>query len=127
MSGVLHLEHDVEIPALFVAGLILETFEWDADLELVPVLSQAALRGKHEILAEIGGNPSRDRGRPRAGKTLALLDDGAVHLHAERVEAEDVRLSVIVERAEQNLDVVVGGDLVAIRERRVHGSMRLER
>ncbi len=125
-TGVLNLAHNVEIPALLVARLVLEALERDLDLDLVPVFSEATLRREHEVLAQVRRDASREGRRPSARECLTLFHYRPVHLDAEWVNTEDVRLAVVVKSAEQNLHVVVGCDLVAIGERRVDGAVRLE-
>jgi hypothetical protein len=124
---VLNLAHDVEVPALLVARLILEALEWNADLDLVPVVCQPPLRAEHEILAQIRRDAAGESRRPRARETLPLLNDRTIHLYAKGIHTEHIRLTVVVERAEEDLHVVVGRDLVAISECRVDRAMRLER
>ena len=40
---MLNLSHDVEVPALHVVGLVLETLERNLDLDLVAVIGDATL------------------------------------------------------------------------------------
>ena len=104
---MLHLPHDVDVPALHIGGLILDTLERNFDLDFVAVFRELTLGAEHEILTQVRRNPAGQRRRPGAGENLSLLDDGSVHLHAEWIDGEDVGLSMVVEGAEQDLDVVV--------------------
>src|SRR5437763_1535819 len=63
---------------------------------------------------------------PGAGQDLSLFDDGTVHLNAEWIHGKDIRLTMVVEGAEEDLDVVVRADLVSIRERSVDAAVPLE-
>jgi hypothetical protein len=124
---VLHLPHDVDVPALQIRGLVFQALERNANLDFVAGLGQSALGCENEILTEIGRRATGKRRRPPAVEARARLHDRTVHLHAERIHREDVCLSLVVKRAEQNLNVVIGRDLVAVGERGVHGGMALER
>ena len=53
------------------------------------------------------------RFEPGHAGRLALVQD-AIRLDAERVHAENHRLTVVVEGVEQDFDVVVRGDFVAV-------------
>src|SRR3954471_13581024 len=120
------LADDVQVPRLRIGRLVLEVLERNANLHLVAVVSYTPFGAEDEILAEIGRDAPRQRRRPAAGQCLTLLDDGAVHLDTQRIDAENVRLPVVVEGAEQDLDVVVRRDLVAIGESGVRGAVLLE-
>src|SRR5206468_2755207 len=50
VSGVLYFTDDVDVPALFVARLILEALERNPDLDFVAVRSQPPFRREDEIL-----------------------------------------------------------------------------
>src|SRR5690349_20243668 len=102
---MLYFTHDIEIPALHIGRLILESLERNLDLDFVSVIGDASLRAEHEVLTEIRSYTARQCRRPRTGERLSLLDDGAVHLHAQRIHSEHVSLTMIVEGAEQNLHV----------------------
>jgi hypothetical protein len=58
---------------------------------------------------------------------LRALDDDAVALNAQRVHREDCRLTSVAERRQEDPDVVVGIDLVAIGERGLDGAGLRER
>src|SRR5260221_11509922 len=69
------------------------------------------------------------RERAAGESTLERLigfEDGAIGLDAKRVDGKDGGLPPVVERAEEDLDVVVAADAVAIGERRPRRSVRLE-
>jgi hypothetical protein len=68
--------------------------------------------------------PALERAEGSAAAVVRTFDEHAVGLNAERVDAEDERLPSIFERVEENLDLIVGVDAIAVRERRVHGAGR---
>ena len=128
VARVLHLPEDAETPDLLVSGLVANALERDADLHLVAVVGDPALRFVDEIRAEIHGVPhGAEVARQPGDATLHALAQRAVRLHAERVRPEHQRLAMVVEGVDQDLHVVVGRDLVAVGERRVHRAVRLER
>ena len=82
MTGVLHLTHDLDPPALHVGRLIAQGLEGDADLDLVAGVGESTLGLKDVIGAEIGRFASRGRDREPLRAADALLDNRAVHLDA---------------------------------------------
>ena len=125
-ARVLHLAHDVDVPALLVRRLKFETFERNAKLDLVAVFGEPSFRREHKVLTQVGRRAAGKGRRPTAGARLPRLDDRPIELNAEWIHSEDERLSLIVKGAEQQLHVVVGADLVAIGQRGVDGAVRLE-
>jgi hypothetical protein len=109
---MLHAPDDVDAPALRLRLLVADTLEGNADLDLVPVFREPSLRLELMIGVEIGSLP--------VGKH-------PVALHAKRVDGEEVCAPAVVERVEEELNVVVAADAVAIGVRRVHRAVRLER
>src|SRR6185503_13120745 len=107
---MLHLTDDVDVPRLDIRGLVFEAFERDTELDLVAVIGQSALRYEDEVLAQVGRGTSSERRRPSAPGRGARLDDRAIHLDAKRIDGEHVRLTPVVKRAKQDLDVVIGAD-----------------
>ena len=121
---VLHLPDDVQPPVLCRGALVAQALERDADFDLVSVIGDAALR----LVDEVSGQVHRVADRaPQTGHAgLGALVQHAVGLNAEGVHAEHDRLAVVVERVEQDLHVVVGGDLVPVGEGGMYGTGRLE-
>ncbi len=120
MTRGLHHPDDVEAPVLRITRLVAQGLERDPHLDLVAPGGLVALGFVDVVGAQVerigagdGGGEEVD-GRPRR------VAQRAVGLHAERVHAEDQRLAPVVEGVEQDLDVVVAGDLVAIGERGAH-------
>src|SRR5512132_3280015 len=100
---MLDLTHDVDVPALWIGGLISQALEWNPNLHLVAVVGHSAFGRENEILAEIGRGPTGERRRPPAARR-AGLDDRAVHLNAERIDGEQVDLPLVVKRAQEKLN-----------------------
>ena len=75
---------------------------------------------------EVGAQVVLTRRDVRAGNESAGLVLRPVGLNAEWIDDEHERAIALVERVEMDLDVVVGGDAVAVGERGGDASMRLE-
>src|SRR5205814_6915584 len=115
MAAALDLSDDVQPPVLLRCRLVAQALERNANFNLVPGSGEMPLRIEHEVGAEIGERTAA----ADAAEMIALLralDYRAVHLHAERVDAEHRRLPSVIERRQQNLDPVVVLDAVARRE-----------
>ena len=125
VAGVLHLADDVDVPRLQPRRLQLHTLEGNPDLHLVAICGDAPFRREDEVLAEIRRYTRGGAGGPPL-RCLADFVDRAVHLDAEGVYPEEQRLSLVVKGTEQDLDVVIGIDLVAVRERGMHRAVFLE-
>ncbi|MBK8003768.1 MAG: hypothetical protein IPK12_07410 [Gemmatimonadetes bacterium] len=127
-AGMLHQAEDVELPGLLVGRLVAQALERDADLDLVAPRHQPAARLEQEVGREV-----RPLARPRRAAVEAAaahhpaLGEHPVRLDAERVHREHERLPAVVEGAEEELDVVVGEDAVAVRQRGVNLAVRLAR
>jgi hypothetical protein len=121
---VLHLAGDVDSPPLLLRRLEAEALERDPDLDLVAVVGQTPLRLEHEVGAQVGGLPADHRVVEAVAAGGSGLHQRAVRLDAERVHREDDACRPS-SKVEQDLDVVVRADLVAVRQRRVHLAVRL--
>ena len=116
-SGVLHLADDVDAPILRLRGLIAEALERNPDLHFVTPVSHAPARLKDVVGAQVGLLAPDDRPPDEsAGRDVRAFHDRAVALYAKRIDREHQRLLAIVKRAEQDLDVVVAEDLIAVGE-----------
>ena len=111
IATVMHVPVDLQSPALRRRRRIAKARERDADLYDVTRVGHASLRLPDEVGAQI---------------VLAGRDVRAVGLHAERVDDEHERAIALVEGVEVDLDVVIGGDAVAVGERGGDRSARLE-
>ena len=120
---VLDRPHRIEAPRLRIGALILEALERHAHLDFVAVLGEPSLRLEDEVGVEIGKLAAVRAPRPTA--RLVVLDQRAIRLHAERIDAEHDRLTAVVERPDEQLDAVVAEDLVTIAKRGMHGAVRL--
>ena len=125
---MLHLPHNVDPPVLHVLRLIAKALERNPDFHLVAGRSRATLRLEDEVRAEIGLFARLLAASERAAAAAArALVQRAISLDTERVDREHHRLTTVVERAEQDLNVVVAEDLVAIEQVRVHQPVCLVR
>ena len=122
---MLHVADDVEPPVLRILLLVLEAPERDPHHDLVAVRREVPLRLVHEVRTQIHWRWPR-RGDVVSGGQHAF-GDRAVFLHAEWIHGEHQRMPPVHERREDELHVVVAVDQVAVRERRVHRAVRLER
>ena len=91
------------------------------------VIGDSPHRLEDEIRTEIGRLALHHRVVEPVAGGGAGLHQSPVRLHAERIDREDRRLAAVVEGAEQNLDVVVGGDPIAVGQGGVNRPVRLER
>jgi hypothetical protein len=122
---VLDLAGDVDAPALLRRRLIAQALERNPDLHLVAILREPALGLVDVVGAQVGQFAPYDRVVEAVAGGGAGLHQCPVRLDAEGVHREDRRLAAVVEGAEQDLDVIVGADPVAIRERGVHAAVGL--
>ena len=81
------------------------------------MLGDAALRLEHVVRAQVGRLAAAGEAAEPAARPARAFDQRAIQLHAERVDAEDQRLPAVVEGAQEDDDVIVGLDAIAIRER----------
>ena len=127
-AGVLHLSHDVETPALHLAALVAEASKGDPHLHFVPPLRDAPPRLVDIVGGQIGLlPPGGGTAEEPAGTGIQALDDRAVPLHAQRVHREHEGPVPVVERAQEDLDVVVAEDLIAVGQARRGAAVPLER
>ena len=119
---VLHLADDVDAPALHVGRLVADALEGDVELDLVAVVGEPAPRIEDVVRREVGLAHLHAPARP----PLFPLGAVAVLLDAERVDAEEEGLAPVVEGVEEELDVVVALDPVAVGERGVDRSGGVE-
>ena len=111
---MLNHTNDVQSPTLRLGRLVAQRLEWDADFDFIAVFGDASFRLKDEVLTQIGLLP-RTHLTHKAARCLAIrLENGAVHLHAEWIHSENECLTTVVEGAQQDLDLVVGVDAIAI-------------
>jgi hypothetical protein len=107
--------------------LIAETLERDAHLDFVTPRRDAPARLEDVVRTQVGLLTAHDRTADEAAcRDVGPLDQRAVALHAERVHREHQRLLAVVERAEQDLHVVVAEDLIAVGQCRRGLAMQLE-
>jgi hypothetical protein len=120
-AGVLHPPEHVDAPHLLPAFLVAEALEGDADLHLVAVVHQAAARLEHVVGVEVhravervDAREAAAGGGAAAGAAAELVAAGAVLLHAEGVDAEQEGQAPVVVGVEQDLDVILGCDVVPV-------------
>ncbi len=112
--------HDLDAPILNRGALVAQALEWNADLDLEAARGDSALRFVDVVGVQIDDavkaaarvSPTRGAGNP--------LTADAVLLRAQRIDGKEERAAPIVERVEQDLNVVVGSDVVAVGEGRPH-------
>ncbi len=114
-------------PALLPPGLKSEALERNANLDLVAGLGDPALGVEYEVRAQVGALALDHRVVEPVAGGGPRLHQCSVRLHSERIYCKDIGLPRVVEGAEQDLDVVVGRNPVAIGESGVHRAVRLER
>ena len=128
MARVLDLAQDVDPPVLGVERLILDAAERDAKHDIVSIVGKVPPGLVDEVRAQVGRRPAGLR--VAGGEATAdrhSLGDGAILLDPQRIDGEDQRLPRMNERGQEDLDVVVGVDLVAVCQFGVDAPMRLER
>jgi hypothetical protein len=123
---VLHQADDVDPPGLLLFRLEANALERDPDFYLVAVVGHPALGVEDVVRAEVGPLPFDHRVVEAVATGGAGLHQRTIGLHPEGVDREDAGLASVVEGAEEDLDVVVRFDPVAIGERCMHGAVRLE-
>jgi hypothetical protein len=123
---VLHPPDDLQVPVLLPAGLEADALEGNPHLDLVAAGHQPALRLPGEIGTQVGRLTGRDLGTEAAGGA-PRFHERAVELDAEGIHAEHRGLAPVVEGAEHDRHVVVGGDPVAVGEGGVDLPVRLAR
>ena len=130
VPAALHAPDDVDRPRLHAVGGETQRLERDRDLDLVAFVGDASLRVVDVVGRQVGDLASAlQPAEQGAAAVVAALDQRAVCLNAQRVDAEDQRLASVVERIQENLNRIVGVDAVAVGERgmdRAGGGVRLD-
>ncbi len=125
---MLNLPQHVQLPGLLGAGLVAQALERDANFHVVATRYQPPLGGEDEVGTQVRALP---RPHTSAAETAAAGDPAlhqhAIPLHAQRIDGEHERLAAIVERAQEDLYIVVGEDPVTVGQIGVYLSMRLTR
>src|SRR4029079_14446127 len=122
MPRALDAADDVKAPVLGGRRLVAQALERNADLDLVPEVGQMSLRVEDEIGAEVCRRAPAGHAAEPGARSISPFHESAVHLDAERVDAEHARLPAVVERGEEELDPVVVVHPIAIPERRAHAA-----
>ena len=119
-----HHADDVQAPVLRGSGLVAQALEGDADLHVEAVGCESAARLVDEVRAEVGRFAAGGESAKPSGLQGGPLDERAIGLNAERIDSEHERLAAIVERAQVELDLVVGVEPVSIGEGGLHAARR---
>ena len=127
VSGVLDDPHNVDAPVLRLLVLKPNAAERNAHDDLVAPGGQVTSGVVHEIRTEVGRWRAGVGGDPICPLHQCAFRDRAVFLHAECVDRKYQRLTGMEKGGDDQLDVVVAVDLVAVGECRVHGAMHLVR
>src|SRR5689334_10701606 len=96
---------EVRAPEFSLAGFEAQRLERDRDLDVEASLVNDAFRLHQQIDAEV---------------FAASFGENAVALNAERIEEHFKGLALVVESVEEEADVIVLKDVVALRDRRAH-------
>ncbi len=112
--------HDLDAPVLNRGALVAQALERNADLDLEATRRDSTLRLVDVIGVQIDDPVEAPARIPPAGGAGNPLTADAVLLRAQRIDGKEERAAPIVERVEQDLNVVVGSDVVAVGERRPH-------
>src|SRR5687768_2903865 len=119
MAGALDAPDDMQRPVLRFLRLVAKRLEGNTDLDLIAEVGEPALGIEHEILAQIGRFTTADKSSEASPSAAArALGEGAVELHAQRIDAEQQCLAPVVERAQVNLNGIVSLDAIALCQRR---------
>ena len=89
---------EVHTPQLVFAGDITQRLEGNRDFDSPPVAGDDALGLKHVVRIEV----------------FVIVGPGAVGLNPERINVEFVCLAFVVESIEENTDIVVVPNIVAL-------------
>ena len=129
VARVLDDAHDLQAPILRVGALVAEALEGDAHLDLVAPGGEVAARLVDVIGVQVDRRVEPAAGAGAAGRAGAhAVAPHAVLLHAEGIDREQQGAPVIEIGIEQDLDPVVGVDVVAVGEGGAHHvAVRLER
>src|SRR5579872_2814506 len=125
---MLHDAVDLESPVLWAPALIMQRLERNADFDLVTPRGHMAERLVDVVGIEVDRGIEASAAVLSSGGRDPAVTPDAVLLHAEWVDGEEERLAVIVVRVEDQIDVIVGVDVIAIGERGAYDRpVRLER
>src|SRR5439155_6700494 len=96
-------------------------FERDTYLDLVPPIGHVAARLVDVVRVEVDGGVEPAAGARTAGRARAhAIAPHTVFLNTQRIHREHRGPPVVEIRVEQDLDAVVGVDVVAVGERGPH-------
>src|SRR5205085_447293 len=120
-ARVLHRAHDLDAPILRVGALVAQALEGNPYFHLVAPLGHAAARFVDVVGVQVDGRVESSAGAraPGGARGDAVAPD-AVFLYAERIHREHRGTAVIEVGVEQDGDVVVGVDVVAVGEGGAH-------
>ena len=115
MPGGLHGAHHVQLPGVHIPVAIAEALERNRDLHFVAAVGDAPLGAPHVVGREIRGFACPGGGaREAAARCRTGFGEHAVALDPEGIDGEHQRLPTVVVGAEEQLDVVVLRDAVAV-------------
>ena len=128
VTRVLRRADELNAPILRRAALVAKALERNPYLDFVAPRRHVAVRLVDVIGIQIDDTVEAKSGVLAAGRAGKAFAAYAILLHAQRVDGEQQRSATVVEGIEEDLDVVVGIDVVAISERGAHDrAVRLER
>jgi len=130
VPGMLGDAHHLERPTLWVGALVAQALERNPDLDFEAPGGDAALGFVDEIGVDVHNavEPPRADSRAARGAGVLSLAADAVLLYAERVHGEQQRAAVVGVGVEQQLDLIVALDVVAVGQGGAHHrAVRLER
>ena len=117
---VLGLTHDLHPPILRVARLVAQRLEGNANFDLVAEVREPAARLVYVVGIEVDDRVEPATRLRAAGGGLESVTPHAVLLNTERIDREEERAAVVVIGVEEDLDAVVGVDVVPIGQRGSH-------
>ena len=119
VAGVLGDPHHLQPPVLRIGALVADALEGNPDLDLVAPGGQMPPGLVNEIGAEVDDavEPAGRSAAAARGPGVLPLAAHAVLLHPQGVHAELQGAAVVIVGVEQDLDVVVRRDIVAVGER----------
>ena len=122
----LHRARHIQLPFLLGTGTIAQTLERNFDFNFVAVVGQMPLRFPDVVGCQVGGFTrfGRIREEGATGGVAARLNQHTIALNADRIDAKHQCLPTVIVGAEEELNVVVLRDLVAISECVAHRSRR---
>ncbi len=111
---------DLHAPVLRFTALVTQTLERDPHFHFKTPRRHSAVRLVNVVRIQVDNAVEAAAGIGTAGGARDPLAAHAVLLHAQRIDLEQRGATPVVERVEQDLDVVVGADVVAVGERGPH-------